>query len=263
MATDEQVEKQSHPLLTPELRLQILALLASEPQPKATMTYDEFLAWANEDTLAEWVDGRVVLASPVGLRHQEIVNFLVGVLSGFARLHGLGRVLNGSFQMKLAHSGREPDVLFVGADHSTASRRPILTGRPTSSSRSSRLRASAATEEISSPNTNRRVFQNTGYSIPMPSEPSSISSTQAVTISQSPLTPTTSIARGRYPASGSTPIGFGRIPSRLSRRRCSLSPVMPTPARCSIVFVARASSRLNRRRLRKCRTDDQLMCERG
>lgn len=117
MATDEQVEKQSHPLLTPELRLQILALLASEPQPKATMTYDEFLAWANEDTLAEWVDGRVVLASPVGLRHQEIVNFLVGVLSGFARLHGLGRVLNGSFQMKLAHSGREPDVLFVGADH--------------------------------------------------------------------------------------------------------------------------------------------------
>lgn len=117
MATDEQVQKHSHPLLTPELRLQILALLASEPQPQATMTYDEFLAWANEDTLAEWVDGRVVMASPANLKHQLLVRFLLRLLSDFADEFNLGMVLPAPFQMKLAHSGRESDVLFVSASH--------------------------------------------------------------------------------------------------------------------------------------------------
>ncbi|HDN80831.1 MAG TPA: Uma2 family endonuclease, partial [Chloroflexi bacterium] len=28
------------------------------------MTYEEFLDWADEDTLAEWVDGEVVMYSP-------------------------------------------------------------------------------------------------------------------------------------------------------------------------------------------------------
>jgi Uma2 family endonuclease len=104
-------------LIPPALRLQLLALLASEPQNALTMTYDEFLDWADEDTQAEWVNGKVVMASPVSVRHQLVVNFLVGVLDTYARLHNLGRVLNGPFQMKLATSGREPDVLFLAKDH--------------------------------------------------------------------------------------------------------------------------------------------------
>jgi putative transposase len=40
------------------LRLELLALLSADPTKPATMTYDEFLAWADEDALAESVDGK-------------------------------------------------------------------------------------------------------------------------------------------------------------------------------------------------------------
>ena len=36
------------------------------------MTYQEFLNWADEDTLAEWVNGKVIMTSPASLRHQLI-----------------------------------------------------------------------------------------------------------------------------------------------------------------------------------------------
>jgi Uma2 family endonuclease len=115
-------------LIPPVLRLQLRALLASEPQNALTMTYEEFLDWADEDIRAEWVDGKVVMASPVSVRHQLLVSFLVGVLNTYARLHDLGRVLNGPFQMKLATSGREPDMLFVAKDHLDKLRPTFLDG---------------------------------------------------------------------------------------------------------------------------------------
>lgn len=60
------------------LRRRLLEILLEPAEPRK-MTYQEFLAWADEDTLAEWVDGEVV--------------------------------------MKLARSGREPDLLFVAREH--------------------------------------------------------------------------------------------------------------------------------------------------
>ena len=42
------------------LRLELLALLSADPTKPATMTYDEFLAWADEDTLAERIPLLVV-----------------------------------------------------------------------------------------------------------------------------------------------------------------------------------------------------------
>jgi Uma2 family endonuclease len=55
--------------------------------------------------------------SPVSLRHEQIANFLIELMSQYARLHGLGEVVGGPFQMKLARSGREPDVLYVEKSH--------------------------------------------------------------------------------------------------------------------------------------------------
>jgi Uma2 family endonuclease len=81
------------------------------------MSYEEFLEWADEDTLAEWVDGEIIMTSPASLRHQAIAFFLNGVLDGFARPRQLGRVVAAPFQMRLETSGREPDVLFVAAAH--------------------------------------------------------------------------------------------------------------------------------------------------
>jgi len=100
-----------------DLRLSLLALLSADPTHVATMTYEEFLEWADEDTLAEWVDGRVVMTSPASARHQDIGVFLTNVLAEHARTHNLGRVLVAPFQMRLPTSGREPDVLFVAGEH--------------------------------------------------------------------------------------------------------------------------------------------------
>lgn len=103
--------------LPEELRLSLLALLSADPTHPATMSYDEFMAWADEDTLAEWVEGRVEMASPASGLHQDLVVFLHGVLSVHVRTHDVGRVLIAPFQMRLPTSGREPDVLFVAKEH--------------------------------------------------------------------------------------------------------------------------------------------------
>lgn len=117
MAIDEKAQNKAGWLVPPELRLQLLAVLSQDPQRAATMTYDEFLEWANEDTLAEWVDGKVVMASPASLKHQMLVRFVMRVLSEFADTFDLSLVLEAPFQMKLSRSGREPDVLFVAKGH--------------------------------------------------------------------------------------------------------------------------------------------------
>ena len=55
------------------------------PQPPLPrMTYEEFLAWADEDTHAEWVDGEVILMSPVAKVHQLLAQFLASILGEYA-----------------------------------------------------------------------------------------------------------------------------------------------------------------------------------
>ena len=85
--------------------------------PGSTMTYEEFLDWADEDTAAEWVDGKVIMPSPASAKHQLLVVFLIKLLSLYADFRQLGLVLAAPFQMKLPRYGREPDVLFVAQDH--------------------------------------------------------------------------------------------------------------------------------------------------
>jgi len=87
-----------------------------KPMPGRRMTYEEFLAWADEDTLAEWVDGEVVMYSPAPSKHQDLLDFLVSVLRPFVEQRELGKVLSAPFQVKLEH-GREPDLIFVAQEH--------------------------------------------------------------------------------------------------------------------------------------------------
>ena len=101
----------------PDLRRRLRETIGEIPgQPSQKMTYEEFLDWADEDTLAEWVDGEVVMYSPASKQHQLIVGFLEKVLGTFVEQHNLGVVLSAPFQMKLER-GREPDLLFVASEH--------------------------------------------------------------------------------------------------------------------------------------------------
>ena len=83
------------------------------------MTYEEFLAWCDEDTWGEWVDGKVIVLTPASTRHQLIKKFLVSVLDAYAQHRDLGVVLDAPFLMKTGPElpGREPDVLFVAKEN--------------------------------------------------------------------------------------------------------------------------------------------------
>lgn len=84
-------------------------------KPKEKLTYEDFLDWCDEDILAEWVDGEIIMYSPASKRHQDLDDFLVSILRIYTETNGLGMVLSAPFQMKLPEDlpGREPDLLFV------------------------------------------------------------------------------------------------------------------------------------------------------
>jgi Uma2 family endonuclease len=86
--------------------------------PAGKMTYEEFLAWVDEDTWAEWVNGVVVVLTPASNRHQMLLGFLLSLFQHFVEVHQLGRVLCAPFQMKLGPDmpGREPDILFIARE---------------------------------------------------------------------------------------------------------------------------------------------------
>lgn len=98
--------------------------------PPAKLTYEEFLQRVDEDTHAEWVDGEIVMSSPVSQEHQNIGLLLTTAISAFVQFHGLGRVFYESFQMKTGPDlpGREPDLLFVATENLSRVRQNFLDG---------------------------------------------------------------------------------------------------------------------------------------
>jgi Uma2 family endonuclease len=117
MATESSAEQPQAWLIPPELRLPLLAALAAGPNPVTKITFEDFLAWSDEDTRAEWVDGAIEMPSPASARRQQITQFLVQVIAAFLRVRPLGSLVEAPFLMKLAQSAREPDLLFVAANH--------------------------------------------------------------------------------------------------------------------------------------------------
>ena len=110
-----QLQKKPEPLMAYPYHL------PDKPVPNGPyISYEEFFDWADEDTLAEWVDGRIHLGSPASWQHQQIAGLLYEVLTTYSRLFDLGVVLQNPFQMKLGGqrgSGREPDVMFLSKLH--------------------------------------------------------------------------------------------------------------------------------------------------
>lgn len=84
-------------------------------QSPLKMSYEEFLAWANEDTHAEWVNGEVIIHMPPKLPHQTLVTFLDRLLGVYIAFHNLGELRTAPFEVKLQPDGpsREPDLMFV------------------------------------------------------------------------------------------------------------------------------------------------------
>lgn len=102
-----------------------------KPVPPPPVSWEEFLAWCDEDVRAEWVDGEIVLMNlPAEFAHQQIVLFLSRSMSEYVQVKQLGDVIVAPFLMRLPNrpSGREPDLMFVSADRTERIKRAHLDG---------------------------------------------------------------------------------------------------------------------------------------
>jgi Uma2 family endonuclease len=91
----------------------------SGQEQRLRMSYEAYLAWANESLHAEWVNGEVIVHMPPKQPHQRVVAFLLRLLGQFIELFQSGRLLPAPFEMRATPDGaaREPDLLFVAQTH--------------------------------------------------------------------------------------------------------------------------------------------------
>ncbi len=95
------------------------------------MTEEEFVAWCDEDTRAEWVDGEVVMMSPMSDPHSDVASWLGSVLRIFVEEHDLG-VVRPEMQARLVglRRRRVPDLWFVTKEREGLIDRACLDGPP-------------------------------------------------------------------------------------------------------------------------------------
>src|SRR5258708_3145058 len=79
------------------------------------MTEAQFIAWCDSHTWAEWVDGKVILMSPVDIVHADLSGFLYRLVAGFVEERDAGKVISEPFQIRLPRlrRRRSPDIIFI------------------------------------------------------------------------------------------------------------------------------------------------------
>lgn len=79
------------------------------------MGYEEYLDFAGDSQIVEWVDGEVIVHMPPIFSHQNLIGFIGTLLHAFVKQFDLGEVIIAPFEVKLWPEGpsREPDVLFI------------------------------------------------------------------------------------------------------------------------------------------------------
>ena len=97
----------------------------------AVMTEEEFEAWCDEDVKAEYVDGEVIVHSPVSTRHSDAVWFIGYLLKTIVQQHDLGRVLGPEVQVRLRPGLRRvSDLLFVAKARADMIQPTLIEGAP-------------------------------------------------------------------------------------------------------------------------------------
>jgi Uma2 family endonuclease len=105
--------------------------LQSVTVTSAAMTEEEFEAWCDEDVKAEYVDGEVIVHSPVSTRHSDMVLFLAGLMRLVVQQHDLGRILGPELQVRLRPGLRRvPDLLFVAKERADRIQPTLVEGAP-------------------------------------------------------------------------------------------------------------------------------------
>src|ERR1700722_6384808 len=81
------------------------------------MTEDQFVQWCDDQTWAEWINGEVLLKSPVNIQHGELFVFLLRLLGDFVEHYDLGSVMTEPVHVRFANPRRRrsPDTCFIAA----------------------------------------------------------------------------------------------------------------------------------------------------
>ena len=61
--------------------------------PPGPVTWEEFLAWLDEDVRAEWVDGVIEVMLPVSYEHQSLGTWMIRMLGEYVEARALGEII--------------------------------------------------------------------------------------------------------------------------------------------------------------------------
>lgn len=83
------------------------------------MSYEEYLEFASDSQLVEWVDGEAIIYMPPLDKHQNLSRFLTTLLDLFIQFFNLGTLRYAPLEVRLWPDGpsREPDILFIAKDN--------------------------------------------------------------------------------------------------------------------------------------------------
>jgi Uma2 family endonuclease len=102
--------------------------------PPPRMTEEEFEAWAfaQEGVRAEWVDGEVIIMSPVTREDDTLRNWLARLVGDFVEERKLGEVRGPEFMVRFGKQRRRriPDILFISTARKHLVHRTYLEGAP-------------------------------------------------------------------------------------------------------------------------------------
>jgi len=95
------------------------------------LTEEEFLEFCDEDTRAEYIDGEVIVHSPVSNKHCRIATFLTTILQLHIDQHQLGIVWADNFQVRPRPGLRRiPDLIFVSVENQVVVTNSEVDGAP-------------------------------------------------------------------------------------------------------------------------------------
>ena len=80
----------------------------------------EFREWLDEDIKAEFINGEIVMHSPVKKRHWQASDFLSRLLSVYTGINDLGQVGVEKVMIELTRNDYEPDICFFSKEKASA-----------------------------------------------------------------------------------------------------------------------------------------------
>jgi Uma2 family endonuclease len=101
-------------MASPNAPQQLDALYAAMQNEKQRR--HDFREWITPAIKAEFINGQVILHSPVKKRHFSVTDLLSSLLSFYVRVKKLGRVATGKAMIALTRNDYEPDLVFFSKE---------------------------------------------------------------------------------------------------------------------------------------------------